>query len=82
MTKQELDAIAQDAELAYLYARNVVKKPWKPGEAAIARDACWAFLYACYVVKGPWKPGEAAIAKEPRWAKDYEEFLRSLNDRS
>ena len=61
----------QDAEFAYYYARNVIKKPWPPGEAAIARDAQLAYYYAANVIRKPWPPGEAAIAGDAEWAYRY-----------
>ena len=48
--KRKLEHLwAQYAKYAYLYARQVIKKPWPPGEAAIAADAYFAKEYQKYV---------------------------------
>ena len=61
--KRELEHLwAKDPNLAYLYARYVIKKPWPPGEAAIAKYPYWAYQYAKNIIREPWPPGEAAIA--------------------
>ena len=74
--KQELEHLwAKDTEYAYLYAQDVIGKPWPPGEAAIANDPVSAYLYARFVIKKPWPPGEAAIAKDPKWAYQYAEDI-------
>jgi hypothetical protein len=63
--KKREQYIAKNPKYAYLYAKDVIKGPWKPGEAAIAPKPVFAYAYARDVIKGPWKPGEAAIAKSP-----------------
>ena len=41
--KRELEHLwAIDAQYAFWYAQNVIKKPWPPGETAIAKDPKWA----------------------------------------
>jgi hypothetical protein len=71
--KRELEHLwAKDARYAYYYARNIIKKPWPPGEAAIAKDPEWAYEYVRDIIKKPWPPGEAAIAKDPEWAYEYQ----------
>jgi len=61
--KRKLEHVwAQYPEWAHRYARDIVRKPWPPGEAAIASVPYLAYLYARTVIKGPWPPGEAAIA--------------------
>ncbi len=62
---------AQYPEWAHRYARDIVRKPWPPGEAAIASDPYLAYLYAQTVIKGPWPPGEAAIAGNAELAYWY-----------
>ena len=70
--KRELEHLwAKAPELAFLYSRDVIKKPWPPGEAAIAGNATFAFRYARYVIKKPWPPGEAAIAGSADAAFEY-----------
>ena len=67
----EVIQVSCNAKLAYRYARNVIGKPWPPGEAAIAKDPEWAYFYARDVIGNPWTEGEAAIAKDPYWAYLY-----------
>ena len=62
---------AQYPEWAHRYARDVIKGPWPPGEAAIAGSAEYAFRYARDMVRKPWPPGEAAIASVPYLAYLY-----------
>lgn len=62
---------AQDPKLAYLYALDVIEKPWKPGEAAIATEGRWAYYYADHVLEHRFEPGEAAIARDSYFAYRY-----------
>ena len=71
-------AIAQDAEIAYGYARYVIKGPWPPGEQAIAQDPDWAYLYANNVLHGPFPAGEPAIARDRGWAYIYAHQMLKL----
>jgi hypothetical protein len=64
-------AIAKSPELAYLYARDVIKGPWKPGEKAITTDPLYTYAYARDVIKGRWEPGEEALATDPTHAHMY-----------
>ena len=65
----------QDADLAFLYAADVIDGAWPPGEAAIARNAQYAYEYARYVIEEPWPPGEAAIAQSGPWAYLYAHYV-------
>lgn len=48
--KQELEHLWTNSPIyAYLYARDVIKGPWEPGEKAIANDEYYAALYAINV---------------------------------
>jgi hypothetical protein len=57
--------IAKDPVCSYYYARDVLKDPFKAGEAAIAKNAEYSYFYARDILKGPFKAGEAAIAASP-----------------
>ena len=59
------------ARRSFWYARNVLKGPFPPGEAAIAGDAEYSCLYARNVLKGPFPPGEAAIAGDAQYSYRY-----------
>ncbi len=70
------EAITQNANYAYKYARHVIKGEFPEGEAAIAQDPEWAYEYARRVIKklegkNRWPAGEAAIAQDARWAFGY-----------
>jgi hypothetical protein len=70
--------IAKDAEYSYLYAIEVLKGPFKAGEAVIATNALFSYFYAMHVLKGPFKAGEAAIAKDAEYSHKYAQvFLKA-----
>jgi len=78
LKKQKIvwEAITQNANYAYKYARHVIKGEFPEGEAAIAQDPEWAYEYARRVIKklegkNRWPAGEAAIAQDARWAFGY-----------
>ena len=72
MQKRKLEHVwTSNAEYAYEYALNVIKKRWPPGEAAIAGDPEYAARYARDIIKNPWPPGEAAIASTAESAYWY-----------
>jgi hypothetical protein len=53
--------IAQSPELAYEYAKKVIKGRWPEGEKAIASRATSAFSYADSVLRAPFPDGEQTI---------------------
>ena len=69
------DSIAKDPELAYEYARDVLKGPYPKGEDAIAKNSKNAYEYANYVLKGPFPKGEDAIAKDSFHALKYAAYV-------
>lgn len=70
LRKREV-AISKDAEYSYVYAREVLKKPFALGEEAISKDALYAKLYAKNILKGPFPAGEETIAEaNATWRKD------------
>ena len=68
--KKREDALAKDAQYAYLYAK-CVKGPFPKGEDAIAKTATWSYHYAKDVLDGPFPKGEDAIAKDTQMAYFY-----------
>ena len=68
--------IAKDPNFAYLYALDVVKNPFPPGEAAIAKSPGRSFLYAKNILCGPFGAGEAEMRKDRTvWAEYKDEVL-------
>jgi lambda repressor-like predicted transcriptional regulator len=55
--------IAQDAQFAYQYARDVLRSPWPEAEPVIAQDPEYASFYARFVLKAPWPAAEPTIAQ-------------------
>ena len=58
-----IHVVAKDAKYSYLYAADILKKPFPLGEPAIAKNASYSVDYARDVLKGPFPLGEPAIAK-------------------
>ncbi len=58
---------------AYMYAVDVAKGRWEPGETVIAKDAYWAFAYAINVLKCKNIPQviEKSICEDGFWSKKY-----------
>lgn len=75
LSKEEIkkleDIISKDPYYSYLYAREVIKGPWKEGEDSISKDTQSAVLYMGHVIKGRWEKGEDAIAKDAQEAYFY-----------
>ena len=68
----ELEAtIATDSEYSYLYANEIIKGRWEPGETIITTDAYYSEIYARYVIKGRWEPGEAIITTNAHYSYCY-----------
>ena len=53
--------LAKDARVAYLYARDILKREFIMGEPAIAKDPIYATKYAISVLGRPWAQAEPAI---------------------
>ena len=66
-TPKQETIIATDSRYSYLYARDVIKGRWEPGEAIIATYSYWSRRYARDVIKGRFPLGESLIAKIGRW---------------
>ena len=61
--KKREAAIAKDPQYAYMYAREVLEKPFPAGEAAIAKGLYYALRYACDVLKKDFYLNGKLIAK-------------------
>jgi hypothetical protein len=68
--------IMHDAQLAYLFARNVVGDRWPEGEPVVMRHAWAACLYARDVIKSRWLEVEPVIAQDD-WAAH--QYARAFN---
>ena len=71
LTQTQEDTLAKSSKYAYLYAYDVLEKPFLVGEAAIAKDADYAYYYARDMLKKRFPAGEAAIAKDAYYAYCY-----------
>lgn len=63
--------IEQIPELAYRYARNVMRERWPAAELVISRSDKIAAFYARDVIRGRWPEAEASIAKDPLISMAY-----------
>ena len=63
--------IIQDAELAYNYARSIIKGRWNEAEQTISACPEYAFNYAINIIRGRWEEAEEFIAKDPKYAYHY-----------
>ncbi len=68
---QQLKNIASNPELAYWYAKYIIKGRFPEGEKAIASNPDYAYLYAKNIIKGRFPEGEKAIASSPYYALWY-----------
>ena len=62
---------AQDAYLAYCYARDLIKGRFELAEPTIAQDANLAYYYARDVIKGRFELAEPTIAQDASYAYYY-----------
>ena len=65
------DVIMKDPYLSYLYAFDVLRRPWPEAESVIMKDPRAAFYYAFDVLKRPWPEAEPYIMKDPKTAYYY-----------
>lgn len=63
--------IAKDADMAYRYARFVLKSQWVKGEDAILSCARSSCLYAKHILKKPWFDAEKIISTSDMWSARY-----------
>ena len=78
--KKRERVLAKDAEIAYLYAKYILKGPFPAGEAAIATDAHHTYYYARDVLKGPFPAGEATMAESAHFAPQYARNVLKIPD--
>ena len=67
--------IAQDANMSYEYAIDVIKGRFKLGEPTIAKNTELAYEYAVNVIQGRFKLGESVIATDAKWAYLYARWV-------
>ena len=78
LTDKQEDVIAKDPRYTFLYAYNILNKPWPKGEDAIAKDSYYAYWYAFSVLEEPFLKGEDAIAKDLYFAYEYAHNILKL----
>ena len=61
-----------DPQLAFWYANDIVKGPWKEAEDIISTCAFESWRYAKFVIKGRFTIGESTIKKNPIMKTTYE----------
>ena len=64
-------SIMKDPYLSYLYAMDVLNRPWPKAEPYIMKDPQYAYYYAYDVLKRRWPEAEPYIIKDPKWAYSY-----------
>lgn len=75
VTEANYESLAEEEslarpDLAYHYARNVLKCRWPKGEPVIMTSPSWSYLYARYVIEGRWPEAELIIkTSRPNWEK-------------
>lgn len=63
--KEIAEAIKEEAQAAYLHAKDVLKGRYPEGEDAIAKDAWYSIQYARNVLNERFEKGEDTISKSP-----------------
>ena len=58
-------------ELAYYYARDIIKGIWPEAEPYIMKDPHYAYYYALYRIEGRWEAAEPYIMKDEYWWNKY-----------
>jgi len=67
---------AQDATLAFLYAQDIIEKPFPAGEKAIATNAYLSFYYTKNILgRKPFPAGEKTIATDAYYAYRYARYV-------
>lgn len=80
MSKQDKAAHPDPEKLgawkSYLYARDIIKGPWKEAEEVIRTDARVATFYARFTLKGRWEEAEEVIKTDDWAACMYAVYVR------
>jgi hypothetical protein len=71
--------IAKSPENSYIYAKNMIKGRWEPGEAAILTNVFSSYCYVRDIIKGKWEPAESIISKSAQYSYCYAKYI--LNGR-
>lgn len=67
--------IAKSPESSYIYAKDMIKGRWEPGEAAILTNAYSSYCYARDVIKDRWEPAESIISKSAQYSYCYAKYI-------
>ena len=79
----ELEAvISTNSRYSYLYARDVIKGRWEPGEAIIVTNSWYSYCYASYVIKERFPLGEPVIAKSGYWKRYLNDISMTDDEKS
>jgi len=65
------DVLKKDAEIATLFARDILLGAFDEGEEAISKSARWSYVYAANVTGERFKQGEEAISKDTHYWNLY-----------
>ena len=65
LNPRQEDTLAKSSEYSYMYARNVLRRPWPKGEDAIAKSAEYAYNYAHLALGLPEKEAK-------QWSNNYQ----------
>ena len=68
--------IKKEAEVAYLYAANYLKRAWPEAEPYIMKDPFTAYKYARLVLKRRWPEAEPFIYKDKVTSDFYKEYFK------
>ena len=70
-TKERFEEVKKHPGLAYLYAKDTLKRRWPEVEPLIMAEPSFAALYARDVIKNRWVEAEPIIMKDYAWAYQY-----------
>ena len=68
--------IKKEAEVAYLYAANYLKRAWPEAEPYIMKDPFTAYKYARLVLKRRWPEAEPSINKDKVTSEFYNNYFK------
>ena len=63
--------IAQNGQVAYMYALRILHGPFPEAEASIAKMPIWAVKYARFIIKKRFKIAEKFISRDPERCYEY-----------
>ena len=74
-TKERMQDVKNDPELAFRYAYKVLKKRWPAAEPIIMKHAGAAYDYAIYVLQKRWPEAEPTIKKDKIGWDSYKDYF-------